>query len=292
MPSTKEIRKRIKAVKNTGQITRAMQLVAASKMKRAQDDALSGRPYAMLLAEILDSVADQEIEFHHPLLEKREAKKRGILVIATDKGLCGGLNANLNKEIMKIEGQVGYVAVGRKATQFLSRTQRELLADFSLSDKISYHEVRQVVEYMLDLYDKGEIDTIEVLFNRFVNTLAQEPTLHKLVPMDKLRETVERVRQREKYAGVDTTSDEREFIFEPSTKAILDELPKLFIKEEINHMMLEAKASEHSARMVAMKAATDNAKNLVGDLTLQYNKARQAAITQEILEIAAASASN
>ncbi|MEM9227395.1 MAG: F0F1 ATP synthase subunit gamma, partial [Verrucomicrobiota bacterium] len=167
MPSTKEIRKRIKAVKNTGQITRAMQLVAASKMKRAQDDALSGRPYAMLLAEILDSVADQEIDFHHPLLEKREVKKRGILVMATDKGLCGGLNANLNKEIMKIEGQVGYVAVGRKATQFISRTQRELLADFNLSDKIAYHEVRQVVEFMLDLYDKGKIDTIEVLFNRF-----------------------------------------------------------------------------------------------------------------------------
>ncbi len=290
MPSTKEIRTRIKAVKNTGQITRAMQLVAASKMKRAQDDAIAGRPYALLLAEILESVADQEIEFSHPLLEKREVKKRGILVISSDKGLCGALNANLFKQIMANKEPTAYVSCGRKATQFISRTHRELKADFTISDKVTYHEVRTVVEFMLELYYNGEIDTIEVLYNRFVNTLTQEPTITRLAPMDELRETLDRVRKREQIELAETHSDQREFIFEPSPKAILQELPNLFVKEEINHLVQEAKASEHSARMVAMKSATDNAKNLVGDLTLQYNKARQAAITQEILEIAAASA--
>ncbi len=290
MPSTKEIRGRIKAVKNTGQITRAMQLVAASKMKRAQDDAISSRPYAMLLAEILESVADQETEFHHPLLEGREVKKRGILVISTDKGLCGALNANLFKEIIKIKEPTAYVSIGRKATQFLSRTHRELKADFTISDKVAYHEIRAVVEFMLNLYYEGEIDTIEVLSNRFINTLTQEPNLARLAPMDQLREQIDRLRKREKIELAETHQDEREFLFEPDAKAILQELPNLFIKEEIMHMAVEAKASEHSARMVAMKAATDNAKNLVGDLTLEYNKARQAAITQEIIEIAAAAA--
>lgn len=290
MPSTKEIRGRIKAVKNTGQITRAMQLVAASKMKRAQDDAISSRPYAMLLAEILESVADQETEFHHPLLEGREINKRGILVISSDKGLCGGLNANLFKEIVKIKDPVAYVSIGRKATQFLSRTHRDLRADFSLSDKVAYHEIRGVVEFMLQLYYDGEIDTIEVLHSRFVNTLAQEPALVRLAPMDQLREQLDRLRKREKLELAETHADEREFLFEPSAAKILHELPNLFIKEEILHMALESKASEHSARMVAMKAATDNSKNLVDDLTLDYNKARQAAITQEIVEIAAAAA--
>ncbi|QYY36619.1 ATP synthase F1 subunit gamma [Ruficoccus sp. ZRK36] len=290
MPSTKEIRGRIKAVKNTGQITRAMQLVAASKMKRAQDDAISGRPYAMLLAEILESVADQETEFRHPLLEGREIKKRGILVISTDKGLCGALNANLIKEIIKIKDPAAYVSIGRKTTQFLSRTHRELKADFTISDKVAYHEIRAVVEYILNLYYEGEIDTIEVLYNSFINTLAQEPTLTRLAPMDQLREQLDKLRKREKFDLAETSADEREFLFEPDAKSILQELPNLFIKEEINHMAREAKASEHSARMVAMKAATDNAKTLVDDLTLEYNKARQAAITQEIVEIAAAAA--
>ncbi|MGE9294496.1 MAG: ATP synthase F1 subunit gamma [Puniceicoccales bacterium] len=290
MANLKAIRGRIKSVKNTGQITRAMQLVAASKMKRAQDDAISGRPYAMLLAEILESVADQETEFRHPLLEGREIKKRGILVISTDKGLCGALNANLIKEIIKIKDPAAYVSIGRKSTQFLSRTHRELKADFTISDKVAYHEIRAVVEYMLNLYYEGEIDTIEVLYNSFINTLAQEPTLTRLAPMDQLREQLDKLRKREKFDLAETSADEREFLFEPDAKSILQELPNLFIKEEINHMAREAKASEHSARMVAMKAATDNAKTLVDDLTLEYNKARQAAITQEIVEIAAAAA--
>lgn len=292
MPSTKEIRGRIKSVKNTSQITRAMQLVAASKMKKAQDVAMSGRAYAVLLAEILESVSHQEMAQEHPLLAPREVKRRGILVIGTDKGLCGPLNGNLFKEIMKIKDDAAYVTIGKKATQFISRTKRPLMADFPLSDKVTYAEVRAVVNYMLELYEEEKIDTIEILYSAFVNTLVQEPTLMPIVPLANVHDLVEDVKKRYKIELSDTSSDEREMIFEPSAKDILHELPALYVKQLIYQSLLEAKASEHSARMVAMKAATDNAKNLVSDLTLEYNKARQAAITQEILEIAAATQFN
>ncbi|MGE9295805.1 MAG: ATP synthase F1 subunit gamma [Puniceicoccales bacterium] len=292
MPSTKEIRGRIKSVKNTSQITRAMQLVAASKMKKAQDAAMAGRSYAVLLAEILVSVADQEVAKEHPLLAEREVKRRGILVVGTDKGLCGPLNANLFKEVMKIKDDASYITIGRKATQFISRTKRPLLADFPLSDKVSYAEVRAVVNYMLELYQEGKIDTIEILYSAFVNTLTQQPTMMRLVPLAGLTELVEEMKQRLKIDLADTSHDDREIIFEPNAKEILEELPALYVKQLIFQSLLGAKASEHSARMVAMKAATDNAKNLVSDLTLEYNKARQAAITQEILEIAAATQFN
>jgi len=292
MPSTKEIRTRIKSVKNTSQITRAMQLVAASKMKRAQDNALAGRSYAILLAEILDSVTAQIKEIQHPLLTKREVKTRGILVISTDKGLCGALNANLFKQITEIKDTCAFVTVGKKAAQFISRTRRNLLAEFSISDDASFKEIRPIVEMMLESFATGQIDSIEILYPRYVNTLVQEPTLTHLVPIDCLHEELQQLKERMNVNLADSSDDEREMIFEPDTRAILDELPALYIKQEIYQMIMESKASEHSARMVAMKAATDNAKNLVDDLTLQYNKARQAAITQEILEIAAATASN
>ncbi|WP_269539334.1 ATP synthase F1 subunit gamma [Cerasicoccus fimbriatus] len=292
MPSTKEIRGRIKSVKNTSQITRAMQLVAASKMKKAQDAATAGRAYAVLLAEILESVAGQEIAQNHPLLQKREVKRRGILVIGTDKGLCGPLNGNLFKEIMAIKDDAVYIAIGKKATQFLSRTKRPLMADFPLSDKVTYAEVRAIVNYMLELYEEGKIDTIEILYSAFINTLLQQPTLMPIVPMTDIHDLIEDVKKRNKIELSDTSSDDREMIFEPSPNEILEELPALYVKQLIFQSLLGAKASEHSARMVAMKSATDNAKNLVSDLTLEYNKARQAAITQEILEIAAATQFN
>ncbi|WP_309384872.1 ATP synthase F1 subunit gamma [Cerasicoccus frondis] len=292
MPSTKEIRGRIKSVKNTSQITRAMQLVAASKMKKAQDVAMAGRAYAVLLAEILESVANQEIADSHPLLKSREVKRRGILVIGTDKGLCGPLNGNLFKEIMAIKDDAVFVTIGKKATQFISRTKRPLMADFPLSDKVTYAEVRAIVNYMLELYEEGKIDTIEILYSAFVNTLVQQPTLMPIVPMTGIHDLIEDVKKRNKIELSDTSKDEREMIFEPSAKEILEELPALYVKQLIYQSLLGAKASEHSARMVAMKSATDNAKNLVSDLTLEYNKARQAAITQEILEIAAATQFN
>ncbi len=292
MPSTKAIRTRIKAVKNTAQITRAMQLVAASKMKRAQDSALAGRSYAVLLAEILASLIDHASNLKHPLLENREVTTRGILVISTDKGLCGPLNANLFKQIIGIKDKAAYVSIGRKASQFLSRTKRELLADFPLSDHVQFSEIRAVVEFMIKAYLDKRIDTIEVLYTRYVNTLVQEAQVLQLAPMKALGHELEELKKRLKVELAEDTSDEREMIFEPSAVDILNELPALFIKQIIYQVSLEAKASEHSARMVAMKAATDNAKNLVDDLSLEYNKARQAAITQEILELASAASAN
>lgn len=293
MANTKEIRSRIKSVKNTAQITRAMQLVAASKMKKAQDVALAGRAYAVLLAEILSSVSGQRIAATHPLLRPREVKRRGILLIGTDKGLCGALNANLFKQVMQLQGNIAYVTVGRKALQFISRTGRTLLADFPMADRVPYGEVRAVVEFMLEQYEAGEIDTIEILHSRFINTLVQEPALLPLIPLTtNIEEKLDEMKKRLGIELCDTRADTREFIFEPSAAEILEELPSLYLKQMIYQMLLGSKASEHSARMVAMKAATDNAKNLVSDLTLDYNKARQAAITQEIIEIAAATQFN
>lgn len=291
MPSTKEIRGRIKSVKNTSQITRAMQLVAASKMKKAQDAATAGRAYSLMLAEILASVTGKVTDFEHPLLDERAIKKRGILVISTDKGLCGSLNANLFKHIVSIKEDAAFVTIGKKATQFVSRTQRELLASFNISDKVEFKEVRMVVEAMLKDYQDGKIDSIEILYPRYVNTLVQEPTMINLVPISSLSQSLETLKESLNVKLTDASRDDREIVFEPSAQAILNELPALYVKQEVYQMILEAKASEHSARMVAMKAATDNAKNLVDDLTLEYNKARQAAITQEILEIAAAASS-
>jgi len=289
MANTRDIRNRIKSVKNTAKITKAMELVAASKMKRAQDCAIAGRPYALLLAEILSAVGERAAELKHPFLEKREVKRRGILIISTDKGLCGPLNSNLFRLIANIERSAAFVAIGRKATQFLTRTARTLLADFSVSDRTRFAEVRLSIEFLLNAYVEGEIDTIEVLYTRFLNTLRQEPTLDPLVPLDNLDEVIHSfMAAHEAAAYTRAPKDTREMLFEPGADFILDELVSLYIKREIYQRVLEAKASEQSARMVAMKTATDNANTLVDELTLQYNKARQAAITQEILEISAA----
>lgn len=290
MANTRDIRRRIKSVKNTAQITKAMQLVAASKMKRAQDSALFGRAYATLLAEILSALGNHLVDFKHPFLEERKVERRGILVISTDKGLCGALNANLFREITNIEKSARFVAVGRKATQFLSRSQRDLIADFSVSDQVRFAEVRPAVELMINAYLEGKVDTIEVLYARFVNTLTQEPTIMPLLPLTDLKQIINEYA--EKVGLTKLPEDAREIQFEPGPEAILNELLSLFLKKEVYQMVLEAKASEHSARMVAMKTATDNAKTLVDDLTLEYNKVRQAAITQEILEISAATLSN
>jgi len=294
MKGIREVKQRIKSVKNTGQITRAMQLVASSKMKRAQDSAQHGRSYAILLAEILASLVGKEGgEISHPLVTKREVKTRGVLVIATDKGLCGPLNSNLFRLMAdEITGPAKYVVIGRKAAQYVTRTGRDLMADFAVSDRANFSEVRPVAQFLLDAYMEGEVDTIDVFYPRFINTLSQEPAWINLVPLYDLQEELERMRQNLSIEADAGNEDEREFIVEPSAQALLAELPAMFVRQSIYHRVLEAKASEHSARMVAMKSATDNAANLVDELTLEYNKARQAAITQEILEIAAATQFN
>tara|TARA_Y100001978_G_scaffold76493_1_gene68654 strand:- start:1127 stop:2002 length:876 start_codon:yes stop_codon:yes gene_type:complete len=287
MANTRDIRIRIKGVKNTRQITRAMQMVATSKMKKAQESAKAGRPYALLLADVIVSIADEFEEVTQSYFAQRPVKHRGILVIGTDKGLCGALNSNLFRELGDVDSSAKFVSVGKRATQYLSRARKDLLADFSLPDKPTFSDIRNIVEFLLNSYEEGRIDTIEVLYTSFINTLRQEPELIRLFPLNDLDAMTEKLHGRFGVTDHVAPKDTREILFE-DRDAVLSELASLYLKQEIFQLVLESLASEHSARMVAMKTATDNAGNLIDDLTLQYNRARQAAITQEILEISAA----
>jgi F-type H+-transporting ATPase subunit gamma len=288
MANTRDIRIRIKGVKNTRQITRAMQMVATSKMKKAQDSAKAGRPYAMLLADIIGTIANEFEEVTQSYYLERPIKHRGILVISTDKGLCGGLNGNLFRELSNIDSSAKFVSVGKRAAQYLSRTRKDLLAEFSVPDKPTFQDIRKIVEFMLRSYDDGNIDTIEVVYTSFINTLRQEPESLRLFPLNDLESMVEKLHNRFQSELTNSPNDLREILVEDKD-AVLAELAALYLKQEIFQLILESQASEHSARMVAMKSATDNAASLIDELTLQYNRARQAAITQEILEISAAS---
>jgi F-type H+-transporting ATPase subunit gamma len=289
MASTRDIRRRIKSVKNTRQITKAMELVAASKMKKAQGLALAGRPYAQLMANMLSALADRVEESHHPFLAKREIKTRGIILITTDKGLCGPLNANLFKLVLDIKTPAKYVVIGRKGAQFLARAKRDLLADFQVSDRVGFAEVKVVAEFMVQQFLEGTVDTVELIWPHFRNTLVQEPSRLPLLPLTSVKDVITDLRSDAGQPAAAAPAHRNEMLFEPDAATVLDALLPLYINREIYQHVLDAKASEHSARMVAMKTAKDNATNLLGDLTLEYNKARQAAITQEILEISAAS---
>ena len=289
MASTRDIRRRIKSVKNTRQITKAMELVAASKMKKAQQAALAGRPYAELMARMLAALADRVEEAHHPFLTRREVKTRGILLVTSDKGLAGPLNANLFKLVTDIKTPAKYVVIGRKGAQFIARTHRNLLADFTVTDRVAFSEVKVVAEFMVKQFLDGVVDTVEILWPHFRNTLMQVPTLMPLLPLSSVRNVIADLRSDAGHSeGSKLAATEQQMLFEPDAATVLNALLPLYVNREIHQQVLDAKASEHSARMVAMKTAKDNATKLLGDLTLEYNKARQAAITQEILEIAAA----
>jgi F-type H+-transporting ATPase subunit gamma len=286
MASTREIRRRIRSVKNTRQITKAMELVAASKMKKAQAIALGGLPYANLLADMLAALSSGIEESSHPFLVQREVKTRGILLITTDKGLCGPLNANLFKLVAEIKTPVKYYSIGKKGTQFLARTKRPVVADFQVHDRVPFAEVKVAAEFMVKQYLEGQIDTIEVIYSRFKNTLVQVPVVRPILPLQSVKEFLENLGHDADHGKPST--DTREVLFEPSVHAVLNALLPFYVDHQVHQFALSAKASEHSARMVAMKTAKDNATELLGDLTLEYNKARQAAITQEILELSAA----
>lgn len=284
MASLRDIRRRIKSVKNTAQITKAMQMVAASKMRKAQEAAMNGRPYAELLNRVLVSLRDRVDPSLHPLLEKREVKNELVILLSTDKGLCGGLNTNLFREAMNFDpAATKFISVGRKGTQFLARTKRTMVADFALKDHPSFLETKAISKFAIERFLTGDVDKVTVLYPRFVNTLLQTPTALPLLPITSLEE-----------AGLVNPEEqplpdpEGGVLFEPSAESILDAIVPYYVHYELYQMVLATRASEHSARMVAMKSATDNAKGLVKDLTLEYNKARQAAITTELLEIATA----
>ncbi len=280
MPSTLDIRRRIRSVKSTAQITKAMQMVAASKMRKSQGAALSGRPYQEALFRVLAALRGKVDPQASPLLVERPVRRELILVISSDKGLCGALNTNLFRELTAIDAvDPSFSAVGRKAVQFLVRTRRNLLADFQVSELPRTREVRPIANYCAERFLSGEVDRVRVVYSKFVNTLIQQATTVNLLPASS-----EELLGEEKGEKLPTG----EFLFEPSEQGVLSAILPHYITFQIFQMILDARASEHSARMVAMKNATDNAKQLVKDLTLHYNKVRQASITTELLEIASA----
>ncbi len=285
MPSTRDIRRRIKSVKNTAQITKAMQMVAASKMRKAQQAALAGRPYARLMNKVLAEVASETREITHPFLEKREGTRRCVILISTDKGLCGSLNSNLMREAAKFENGAQFIAAGRKGSQFLARTRRQMVAEFTFKDAPLFGEARAISKFAADLFLKGEVDRVDIVFTNFVSTLVQKPEVRQLLPISEVG-PVQAGMGAEK--GGTLPGQTGEFLFEPSQEHVLAALLPHSLNFQIYQILLEAKASEHSARMVAMKNATDNAQQFIKDLTLEYNKLRQANITKELLEIASA----
>jgi F-type H+-transporting ATPase subunit gamma len=288
MPSTRDIRRRIKSVKNTAQITKAMQMVASSKMRKAQLAALAGRPYATLMNSVLTAVTPGAGDFSHPLMEKREVKRRAVILITTDKGLCGALNSNLLREAARFDKETTvYVCAGKKGGQFVSRTRRQLAAEFTYKDAPLFSEARSISKFAQDLFTKGEADEVVVLYTKFINTLTQKPEARTLLPIGEIK-ALEADLAGE---GGKLTKSEIEYLFEPNPAAVLGSLLPQYLNFQVFQFLLEAKASEHSARMVAMKNATDNAKQLIKDLTLEYNKLRQANITKELLEITSATMS-
>ena len=300
MANLRDIRRRIKSVKNTSQITKAMQMVAATKMRRAQQAALALRPYADrlddLAGDLYAGIGPNEVS--HPLLQKRhKTGKTAVVVITTEKGLCGPLNTNLLREILKNDGpDKVYISVGRKGRQTLVRLKKNLLADFELKDTPTFAESKAISRFVLQKFEEGEFDAVEVYYNRFVNTLSQIPTRFPIVPIGAEALAVAKAIGEAKHAERTQPSPDGKvaptpsFNFEPDAAELLNKLLPYYVHLLIYERILEARASEHSARMVAMKSATDNAKQLVKDLTLEYNKARQAGITNEILEIASAAA--
>ncbi|MGA2556483.1 MAG: ATP synthase F1 subunit gamma [Verrucomicrobiota bacterium] len=285
MPSTRDIRRRIKSVKNTAQITRAMQMVAASKMRKAQQAALAGRPYARLMNKVLAEVASETREITHPFLEKREGTRRCVILVSTDKGLCGSLNSNLMREAAKFENGAQFIAAGRKGSQFLARTRRQMVAEFTFKDAPLFGEARAISRFASDLFLKDEVDRVDIVFTNFVSTLVQKSEVRQLLPISEVA-AVQAGMGADKAGSLPGQTGE--FLFEPSQEHVLAALLPHSLNFQIYQILLEAKASEHSARMVAMKNATDNAQQFIKDLTLEYNKLRQANITKELLEIASA----
>ena len=282
MASTRDIRRRIRSVGSTAQITRAMQMVAASKMRKAQEAALAGRPFVQMLYRFQREATTQMREFKHPLLEVREIRKRAIILVAADKGLCGALNSNLFRMAAQFDPESTlFITAGRKAAQFIAATRRQLIAEFAYGDSPRFPEARAIAAFARDLFLKKEVDDVRILATRFVNTLTQHPVSVEFLPVGEIKGMTIPGAEPEKELAVP-----KESLFEPSPHAFLGYLLGHYLNIYIYQVLLNAKASEQSARMVSMKNATDNAESLIEDLRLEYNKLRQGNITKELLEIA------
>jgi F-type H+-transporting ATPase subunit gamma len=287
MANTQDIRRRIKSIRNTAQITKAMQMVAASKMRKAQQHALAGRPYAALMNKVLVSLQKRTDPRLHPLLHVRPLKKELVLIISTDKGLAGALNTNLFREAANFDtAKTAYVVAGRKARQFTARTKRELLADFELKDAPTFVETKPISKFCTEKFLKREVDNVSVLYTHFINTIDQRAVVQTLLPISSFG--LPKKHQESAWDADEDVDPMLGYVFEPTAEVVLDIMLPYYIQYQVFQMILDARASEHSARMVAMKNATDNANQFIKDLTLEYNKMRQASITTELLEIATA----
>ncbi len=281
MASGKEIRTKIKSIQNTQKITSAMEMVAASKMRKAQDRMAASRPYSDKMRQVIHHLAFAHTEYKHPyLLDRNEVKKVGYIIISTDRGLCGGLNTNLFKATLQSMREwtgkgveVSYCTIGGKATGFFKRMKGEIISEVNnLGDAPSVNDLIGTVKVMLDAYNDGKIDRLFLVNNVFVNTMTQSPTVTQLLPVTSIKEE-------------DQLKHHWDYIYEPDAKDVLDGLMVRYIESLVYQGVTENIACEMAARMIAMKAASDNAGNLIDELQLAYNKARQAAITQEISEI-------
>ena len=278
MPSVRDIRRRIRSVDNTAKVTNAMSLIAASKMRRAQSNVLDGRPYSVKIQEVIAHLAAQptdDPDGAQPLLAVRTVEKSTVLMISPDRGLCGGLHANLNRRvgqfILEQQVPVQAIAVGRKGRDFMTRTNQDLKATFTdLGETPLLIDTNAISHMVIDSYSEGETDEIYLAYTNFISTMVQEPVIEKLLPI----------------APAELTAAESVgYIYEPGNLAVLQNLLPRFVEMQIYHAILEAIASEQSARMVAMRAATDNARELSEDLTLTMNKLRQENITNELLDL-------
>ncbi|HEV8412124.1 MAG TPA: ATP synthase F1 subunit gamma [Bryobacteraceae bacterium] len=283
MPSPRDIRRRIKSIRSTAQITRAMQMVAASKMRKAQQATLATRPFGQLLYRFQRYATTHAREFTDPLLEAREVRQRAVILVSTDKGLCGSLNSNLFRLAAQFDpATTQYITVGKRAAQFIARTRRRLAAEFVFPDSPRFAEARPIAALSRDLFLKGEVDQVQIAVTHFINTLTQRPTVVEFLPIGEIKSLIIPGAQSE----ADLAADTSDVLFEPSPGAVLTYLFGHYLNILVYRVLLEAKASEQSARMVAMTSATDNATALIQDLTLEYNKLRQGNITKELLEIA------
>jgi len=283
MASTRDLRRRIRSIGSTSQITKAMQMVAASKMRKAQDTALQGRPFVHLLYHFQRTATTYLKDFTHPLLEVRPIHKRAVILVGADKGLCGALNSNLFRLASQFDrDSTIFITAGRKAAQFVAVTNRQLVAEFAYGDSPQFAEARAIAAFARDLFLKKEVDEVRVLATRFVNTLTQHAVSLEFLPVGEIKGLVIPGAESE----AERLSATKEILFEPNTETFVSYLLSHYLNIYIYQVLLNAKASEQSARMVSMKNATDNAENLIQDLTLEYNKLRQGNITKELLEIA------
>ncbi len=283
MPSPRDLRRRIRSITGTAQITKAMQMVAASKMRKAQQAALTTAPFARRLYRIQRTATTRAADFAHPLLEVRPVHRRAVILIAADKGLCGALNTNVFRLAAQFDPETTiFITAGRKAAQFVARTKRRLIAEFAYGDSPTFSEARAIAAFARDLFLKGDVGQVLIVATRFVNTLTQVATTIEYLPVGSITGLQVPGAESEEALAADTA----EIMFEPSAEFVLGYLLGHYLNIYIYNVLLNAKASEQSARMVSMKNATDSANTLIKELRLEYNKLRQGNITRELLEIA------